>query len=253
MFVSSDIGWIRAVFFVAGLVFGSFGNVLIARIPKRKSIGGRSACPRCKEVLAAWEIVPLLSYLVLRGRCGHCGKRISAQYPIIEGATAVLFVLAVSIAGEPVTAGILALILWLLLLIAVVDEQTQMIPDVFSIPLVVLCIAEAIFMDTIEPVGPLIFGFFFALQWILSRGKWVGSGDILLGIALGFLLGGWIPAVFCLALAYIIGGVVASFLLLSNRANRKSHVAFAPFLAVAALLTLLYGDALLGNFLGSGI
>ncbi|MDD4628731.1 MAG: prepilin peptidase [Candidatus Peribacteraceae bacterium] len=253
MFASSDIGWIRAIFLVAGLVFGSFGNVLIARIPKGKSIGGRSACPRCKEVLAPWEIVPLISFLILRGRCAHCGKRISAQYPIIEGATAFLFVLATFIVGEPVSAGILALVLWLLLLIAVVDEKTQMIPDVFSIPLVVLCIAEAIFMDTIEPVGPLLLGLFFAIQWLISRGKWVGSGDILLGIALGFLLGGWIRAVFCLALAYIIGGVVASFLLLSSRADRKSHVAFAPFLAASALLTLLYGDALLGSFLGSGI
>jgi prepilin signal peptidase PulO-like enzyme (type II secretory pathway) len=253
MVVLSDIGWIHVAFFVTGLVFGSFGNVLIARIPKGESIGGRSMCPRCKEELAAWEIVPLLSYLVLRGRCGHCGKRISVQYPIIEGATAILFVLAVSIAGEPIAAGILALILWLLLLIAVIDERTQMIPDVFSIPLVVLCVAEAIFLGTIEPIGPLILGLFFALQWLLSRGKWVGSGDVLLGIALGFLLGGWMRAVFCLALAYIIGGAVASFLLLSNRADRKTHVAFAPFLAASALLTLLYGNALLGNFLGSGI
>jgi len=194
------------------------------------------------------ELIPIVSFLWLRGRCAHCRKPISLQYPVVEAASALLFVLALRIAEDPVMAVVIALILWLLLLITVIDAHTRMIPDILNLPLLILCVAQAIFAGHIDIMGPLVLGAFFGGQWLVSKGKWVGSGDILLAVSIGLLLGGLSRSLFCLALAYIIGGVVASILLFMGTADRRSHIAFAPFLTAATLLTLLFGDVLLRAF-----
>ena len=240
--------WAYLLFLLLGLTLGSFGNVIILRLPHGKRLDGRSRCPRCNAELSMKELIPLVSFLWLRGRCAHCRKPISLQYPLVEAASALLFLLALRLSDDPVMAVILALILWLLLLITVIDAHTRMIPDILNLPLLILCAAQAVFAGHINISGPLLLGAFFGGQWLISRGKWVGSGDILLAVSIGLLLGGFSRALFCLALSYIIGGVVASILLFIGVANRKSHIAFAPFLTSAALLTLIFGDVLLRAF-----
>lgn len=240
--------WAYLLFLLLGLTFGSFGNVIILRLPHSKRLDGRSHCPRCKAELAVLELIPVISFLWLRGRCAHCHKPISLQYPLVEAASALLFLLALHLSSDPVLAAVLALILWLLLLITVIDAHTRMIPDVLNLPLLILCVAQAIFAGHIDILGPLLLGAFFGGQWLVSKGKWVGSGDILLAISIGLLLGGLSRSLFALALAYVIGGIVASIFLLMGIADRRSHIAFAPFLTSATLLTLLFGDALLGAF-----
>lgn len=231
--------------FILGLTLGSFGNVLIARIPKGVSISGRSHCPQCKKALAAWELVPVLSYICLGGRCRRCRKFISVQYPLVEIACGLLFLFAFVRFGVTPAAGVLALALWLLLLIAVTDLRTRTIPDVFNLPFILLAVTYALLARHFSAAGALVMLLFFGGQWLLSRGRWVGSGDILLGIGIGFLLGGIACALLCLALAYILGSIVALILLATKLATRKSHIPFGPFLAAAALITLVVGESIL--------
>ncbi|MDO8468637.1 MAG: prepilin peptidase [Candidatus Peribacter sp.] len=233
------------LFAVLGLVFGSFGTVIISRVPAKQHLGGRSRCPRCKHVLGAAELVPLFSYLLLRGRCRHCHRSISIIYPLIELSSACLFVLAIMIGSLPLPSLLLAFSLWLLLLIAIIDAQTQTIHDALNLSFITVAVAHSVAIGRVQIAGALFLALFFGAQWIVSRGRWVGSGDILLGAGIGFLLGGFAPALLCLGLAYVIGAGVAVFLLMTKRATRKSHVPFGPFLAAAALLTIIFGDRIL--------
>ncbi len=239
-----DYSWV-VLFAVLGLVFGSFGTVLICRVPLHKNIGGRSHCPQCRHVLSPIELVPLMSYILQCGRCRHCHRTINALYPGIELSSALLFTLALFLDRSPLPALLLALALWLLLLIAVIDMHTRTIHDVLNFSFVFLAVAYAIAIGEFQAIGALLLGGFFGLQWLLSRGRWVGSGDILLGVGIGFLLGSMAPALLCLGLSYVLGAIVASYLLVTRKATSKSAVPFGPFLAMSTLLTVVFGDRII--------
>lgn len=238
------------LFAVLGLTFGSFGTVVISRVPPGRSLGGRSRCPRCRAILGPVDLIPLFSFLFLRGRCRRCGKPISLLYPLAEALSACLFVLALWLSGGAFSAVLLAFALWTLLLIACVDTQTRTIPDVLSFALIFFALAIGITRGHIDIAGPILLFLFFAGQWILSRGKWIGSGDLLLGIGIGFLVGDLARSLLLLALAYVLGAFVAVFLLMTKRATRKSHIPFAPFLAMAAVLVLVFGERFLSLLFG---
>ena len=231
-----------ALFFVLGLVLGSFGNVLISRLPQGRTIGGRSQCPHCGKILEVRELIPLISYMIQRGQCRGCGREISQRYPLVELASGLLFLLALTFAASSVEALILAFALWFLLLIAVIDAEQQRIPDVLNIPFVFLGILFNALSGSVDPSGFFLGGGFFAVFWGVSRGRWMGSGDIILGAGIGALLGGFKEMLLCLLFAYVAGALVAAFLLLSGRKTRKDRLAFGPFLALGALLTLFLGD-----------
>lgn len=242
--VPVDVSWI-VLFAGSGLVFGSFGMVVIARVPAGQHLGGRSRCPRCKHVLGAAELIPLFSYLLLQGRCRHCHRSISIVYPLVELLSAFLFVLAAIIGSSPLPSLLLAFSLWLLLLIAITDMRTHTIHDALNLSFVVISVAHAVAVGRMQISGSLLLVLFFGVQWFVSGGRWVGSGDILLGAGIGFLLGGWDKALLCLGLAYILGAFVAIYLLTTKRATRKSHIPFGPFLAVSAVIVLVFGERLL--------
>ncbi|HAI97972.1 TPA: hypothetical protein DCL30_00310 [Candidatus Peribacteria bacterium] len=234
------------LFAVLGLIFGSFGNVLIARLPAGEKITGRSRCPLCGTQLSIIDLVPIVSYLALRGRCRSCRERISIRYPLIETASAFLFVLAHLLVPMQVPlALLLAVILWLLLVIAVIDASTKEISDILTIPFIVLCALFAFLQEDFSIVAPALGAALFALQWGLSSGKWIGSGDILVAIGIGFLLATPGHVILWLLLSYIVGGIVAATLLLLKKTHRQAHIAFAPFLAIGAIITLIVGDRLL--------
>ncbi len=251
-----------------GLVLGSFGNVLIFRLPEGKSIGGRSRCPHCKRTLGIIDLVPVLSFLLLRARCRTCRGAISFQYPLVELASGLLFLYAFQAAFTApsphafVMAALLVVSLWLLLLIAVTDARTSLIPDALSVPLV-LCafLRAALFWSPVPhdlwPVfpflllqGAVISAGFFALQWLVSRGRWVGSGDIILAAGIGFLLMDPSLVIVAIGLAYILGAAFACMLLLMGRATRKTQVPFGPFLAAGTFITILFGENILARLLG---
>ncbi|MFH1443985.1 MAG: prepilin peptidase [Candidatus Peregrinibacteria bacterium] len=242
--VTIEYSWI-VLFAVLGLAFGSFGTVLISRVPKGQHIGGRSHCSTCKRTLGVGDLIPLLSYIFLCGRCRRCHRAIGMMYPCIEGASSLLFVLALFLEHSILPSLLLALSLWLLLLIAVIDLRTRTIHDTLNFSFIFFAVAHAVSLGQFQVTGALLLGGFFAAQWLLSKGRWMGSGDIILGIGIGFLLGSATYALLCLGLAYVLGAVVAVFLLTTHRATRKSAVPFGPFLACAALSVLLFGNQIL--------
>lgn len=235
------------VFFVMfGLVLGSFGNVLICRLPHHESIRGRSHCPRCKHTLSAWELIPLLSFLVLAGKCKKCSKPISWQYPLVEAMSGILFALAfLHEPTDPAAAFILALCIWLLLLMGVVDGQTGYLPDGLNLPFVALSIAYAAIHPPFDTSGVFLGGGMFLIQWLSSRGRWIGSGDVILGTGIGALLGSWEFVVLFLFLTYVSGGIVAGFLLWKGSKTLQSHLSFGPFLSASAIVCALWGGPIL--------
>lgn len=233
---------ICASLFIVGAIFGSFGNVLIYRIPEQKTLGGRSKCPHCKAQLNMIDLIPLLGFLLRGGKCKYCKVTISRQYPLIEFISAILFPLAFFIAESQIIPSILlGFALWLLLLIAVIDWRVQGIPDLLSIPFVLLGFGYGLLHGNLDPLSIGIGVAFFGTQWLASKGTWVGSGDIVLIIGMGAIITPWPLMIFCILSAYIIGAFIASILLITKIKSRKDHVAFGPFLAIAMLLTLIAG------------
>ena len=232
-------------FFILGLIMGSFGNVLIARLPTGEGIVGRSHCPHCKKKLSVPELIPVISYILLRGRCSGCGKTISVQYPLVELGSGGLFLLASTWHSYFPHALLLALTLWLLFLIAVIDYKEGVIPDALSVPLIFLGIVYSTIVHTFPLQGILIGTGVFAAQWILSRGRWVGSGDIFLGAGIGALMGTWQMTLLWLWLAYVSGAAIATILLITGSKHIKSTLPFGPFMAGSAAVTLMVGEWIL--------
>lgn len=249
----SGMGSDYVIFALLGLVFGSFGNVLMLRIRKAETLGGRSHCTHCRTTIAWFDLLPLLSFLLLRGRCRHCEKSISIQYPLVEAASMGIFLLGFSFTPlDPVHALVTSFALYFLFLACVYDGMYQQIPDLFTELFACAVIIDfGIGLTRGEPVlthligTGVLFGWF-GFQWAVSRGKAVGTGDIFLGSAIGFWLG-FPHALVMLVLSYMVGAVVVGILLATNTISMKrERIAFGPFMGTATLLTLLgAGDAYL--------
>lgn len=235
------------LFFLIGVCLGSFGNVLILRLPAGKGIGGRSACPGCGRTLKIREIIPILSFFLLRGRCRTCHRKISRQYPVVELISGLIFLAALWNVHAIQYAILLALALWLLLLIAVMDMKFGVIADALTLPFIIIAAAYAAMNGImIESLWAALLGAgFFGAQWLLSRGKWVGSGDILLAAGIGFLLGDIYLMAFSLWCAYIAGAIVAAILLARKKRMTKDTLSFSPFLALGAVISMLWGGEVL--------
>jgi prepilin signal peptidase PulO-like enzyme (type II secretory pathway) len=231
---------------IFGLILGSFANVLILREERSESIGGRSHCVNCARTLRWYELVPVLSFFVLQGRCRTCGSSISWQYPLVE----ILVALGiVGIAVAPVSFLTKALgipIFFLLVCIAVYDVRTTYIPNRWAYLFVFFAFgAGALRVLPMHPIdvgmfiiaGPLVASPLFLL-WAASRGRWMGLGDGKLALGFGWLLG-IIPGFVALALAFVSGAVVGLLLIGITRFSRtsmgftmKSEVPFGPFLII---------------------
>lgn len=238
---------------VIGVCMGSFGNVLIDRLPRGESIIGRSHCDTCKRSLAPQELIPLLSWVFLRGKCRTCGAHISARLPLVEATSGLLAAIAYALVqdnpetnGSFLLAALLFVGLWALLLIAVIDFRTRTIPDALT---VIVFIAGIVFHwfrvgGSIPTLAPLILGLFFLSQWLISRGQWVGTGDILLAAAIGMLVGTVQGALWTLILAYAFGASVAIVLLSLKKLRRGDMIPFGPFLVLGAYVVIILGDSL---------
>lgn len=242
--------FILPLFFLLGAVIGSFLNALEYRLHMGISIvatdgaAARSLCPHCRHELSSKDLVPVLSYVLLRGRCRYCRKTISWQYPAVELTAAVLMAGSVSWFGvgiEGVAAGLLSCIL---LFIFVYDVKHQFILDVVTVPSIIFAsiVSFWVFELTVSDMllGALIAGGFFLLQYVVSSGKWIGGGDIRLGVLMGLMLGA--PrTILALVLAYIIGALFATVLLIQKKATGNSRLAFGTFLSVATLVSFFVG------------
>lgn len=240
-----------------GLAVGSFLNVVVHRVPRRESVvTPASRCPGCKTPVAPRDNVPVLSWLALRGRCRHCGEPISARYPLVELATAVIF--AGVAAARGVDADLVRVLPFAAALVALaaIDLDHHVLPNRIVVPLAVFGVAAGAVLAASELPELLIAGagaFAVLLVIALVQPRGMGMGDVKLAGAAGLFLG--LSVVPALLLAFLAGSVVGLAMIARHgAAARKQGIPFGPFLALGSLLALvagselidLYSDRLLG-------
>lgn len=238
---------ILCLFFIYGLVFGSFFNVVGLRVPKGESIvRPPSQCTVCDRNLTVKDLVPVFSYVFLKGKCRGCGTKIHWVYPVMELATGLLFAFAYYQLGFTLELVVALLFISLLVIITVSDIAYMLIPDkillFFLIPLIVLRVFEPLspWWDSI--VGAVVgFGVLFLIA-IVSKGG-MGGGDIKLFFVIGLVLG-WVPTLLTLFLASIIGTVIGVISLRRTKQGRKTPIPFGPSIAIAAIIAYFYGESL---------
>lgn len=258
---------IQVFLFVLGASIGSFTNVLSLRYNPKKSlwtvIGGlstksRSHCPHCQKILAWYELIPIVSFVIQAGRCRSCKKSISLQYPVVEilvGGLAVGLWQFISPRGpighisfiSTLSYLVSLLLLATLLTIALIDLRTTIIPD--ELILVSLGLTLLTFLTSLTDFrsvfsisrgfGLLIGGGFFTILWALGRGRWLGLGDAKLGASLGLWLG-WPGIWLALAVAFISGTIVSVGLLLGHKKTLKDAIPFGPFLVLGAIVAFFW-------------
>lgn len=269
--------------FLFGLAVGSFLNALIWRLHTGESIlRGHSYCPSCKHVLGAINLIPIVSFIIQKGKCRYCGKKISWQYPIVEFITAILFVVAYiiifnfSARGGSALGGqfsnfnkfsifnfqILNLLRWwffiaAMIVIFVYDLKYSLILNkviypvaavaFFTSPLIYSEIAWWRSMAT-AVIAAVIGSGFFLLQYLLSKGKWIGGGDIKMGFLMGLILGikGLLVALF---FSYVLGALVGVGLVAAGKKTMKSQIPFGTFLAVGTIIAMFWGEEIVKWYL----
>lgn len=228
-----------------GAASGSFLNVLVERTRAETSPWvGRSVCPKCGRTLSWFEIIPVLSWVALGGKCRTCRTRIAVQYIAMEIISAGVFLLIwlsfgwswLTVLGWGIGAMMIALALY--------DGKWALLPDEWSYTLAILGAITAWYsgipaLDIL--LGAIIGAGFFGGQWLLSRGQWVGSGDILLGLALGVLLG-WRMFGLALLLGYFSGAIVAALQILRHKLSLQNSMPFGPYLVAGGFTAWLFGQ-----------
>lgn len=251
--------------FIFGIIIGSFLNVCIGRIPIGESVvTPPSHCPKCKASIAFYDNLPLLSYLLLGGKCRACHEPISPRYLIVELFTGLLVVALYSRFGLSYTFVVSFIFAAALIVISFIDLDVRIVPDVISLPGIVIGLLTSVigffFPETFEviptPLSSLIGvlvggGFLLATAWIYEKVTGVdgmGGGDIKLLAMIGAFLG-WQSIPLTLFIASVLGSVIGVGLMVATGAGRRLALPFAPFLCSGALIYLFYGEALIRFYL----
>ncbi len=250
MFLSFLIGFFV---FILGLCIGSFLNCVIYRLEKNKSLGGRSFCPHCKHNLDWKDLFPLFSFMFLQGKCRYCKAKISFQYPVVEFATGLIFLLIfINFYQNIFYLIFLFYIASSLIIIFIYDLKHYLIPDKILFPTIIIaCIYQIIFNFSL--VLNYIFailiasGFFFSI-WYFSRGKWMGFGDVKLAILMGILLG-VAKVLTALFLAFFFGAIISLALMGFYGKKLTSQVPFGPFLIAGTFIALFWGQQIINWYL----
>lgn len=243
---------INLYFFLVGLVFGSFYNVVALRIPEGKSIvAPRSACPKCGHQLTAWELIPVLSYFIQRGKCRRCKARISPVYPFFELLTGVLFAIAPLIIGWSGELVIALTFISMLVIITVSDLAYMIIPDKVLMFFAGLFLIERIFIPLIpwwDSLAGAAVGFILLLLIaVVSKGG-MGGGDIKLFAVVGFVLGVKM-LLLSFFLSTLFGALFGVIGLLLGSIKRKQTIPFGPFIALGTLVAYFFGDFLIAEYM----
>jgi prepilin signal peptidase PulO-like enzyme (type II secretory pathway) len=250
------------IFFTAilGASLGSFVSVLNDRIEKGSKgiVFGRSICPLCRKKLKMSDLVPLISYIFLRGKCRYCSKGISIVYPALEVISALTFValylnfpfVAESPAGYSadwhnlLAFSIFGVYAILFTAIFFYDLLHNEVPELYLYILIGLTLAGSLILGKPDiasmGIALLIALFFFGGQHIISKGKWLGDGDIFFSVSMAFILG-WKDLLVAIIAAYLMGSVISVILLVSKRADKKTPVPFTPFLILGTYVAIMFG------------
>jgi prepilin signal peptidase PulO-like enzyme (type II secretory pathway) len=253
-----------------GLSLGSFVNALVWRLheqaqsPRKRTASlkelsitkGRSMCPNCKHTLGVWDLLPIVSWLWLRGKCRYCHKPINWQYPLVELLTASLFVISFLFwPYEMDASGLLGFVLWLVALVIfmaliVYDLRWMLLPNRLVFPLTMLGAAGVIMQVILQSdlsivvdaaLSLAVAGGIFYVLFQVSDGKWIGGGDVKLGFAIGLLLARPDLSFLMLFVASFLGTLVAIPGMLTGKLSRTSRLPFGPFLIIATILVQLFG------------
>ncbi len=246
-------------FFILGAIVGSFLNVVILRFKNKESILKKpSYCVFCKKKLKWYELIPIISFIIQRGKCRKCKKKISWQYPLVEFFTGLIFLLIVLnfFAFSIIAVCFLFLISCFLIIIFVYDLKYCLVPDKIIYPAIIIVFLYNIYLvfSAQYPaffnklLAAIIGGGFFLVIVLISRGKWMGGGDVKIGVLMGLLLG--LSQLFAaLFLAFLVGAIVSIVLLILKKKNLNSEIPLGPFLTGATFITLLWGEYLLNWYL----
>jgi leader peptidase (prepilin peptidase) / N-methyltransferase len=254
---------------VLGLAIGSFLNVVVYRVPAGISVvSPPSACPKCRRPIRGFDNVPVLSWLVLRGRCRDCSDSISARYPAVELGTALLFVVVVwrflAGASTPVAVAIPGLVAFIYLaavsvVLALIDLDVRRLPNTIVLPSygvgAVLLSLQAILSSDYNAliragIGMVaLFAFYLLLALVYPRG--MGFGDVKLAGLLGLYLGwlGWGDLVVGAFAAFLLGGLFSVGLMIFRKAGRKTAIPFGPWMLVGTWIAILFGNSITAGYL----
>jgi len=235
-----------------GLIIGSFLNCMAWRLYTGESLNGRSHCRSCNKLIYWYDNIPLLSFLLLGGKCRHCKAAISFQYPAVEAVTALLFILAYI--ATPLDPTLLArnwFLLSVFVVIFIMDARWYVIVDKVSLPAALIALVFNLYLGYGWQwllISATIGTGFFLIQYLVSRGRWIGSGDIRLGLLLGVALG-WPNILAVIFLGYGLGAVFGVVALATGKKKWGSMVPLGTFLSLAGAITLLYGEKIVSWYL----
>lgn len=285
--LATSPAFLIATCLVLGLIVGSFLNVVIFRVPvmldrqwreqcaelagkttegkeRFNLIVPRSSCPSCKATIKAWQNIPVLSYLALRGRCANCNARISARYPIVELLTGLMSAAVAWKFGFGWQAAAALMLTWFLITLTFIDIDTQLLPDNLTLPLLWIGLALSLWgaqasgvpppVDTRTSIIGALAGYLslwsvFHLFRLATGKEGMGYGDFKLFAALGAWLG-WKMLLPTILIAAAVGAVVGIVMLSVQRQSRSTPIAFGPFLAAAGWLMLMFGPQLVERYFG---
>ncbi|MFT6463630.1 prepilin peptidase [Halopseudomonas sp.] len=264
-----------------GLIVGSFLNVVIHRVPKMMErdwirqaremlepdaeqpkeptynlILPHSHCPHCNTEIKAWQNLPILSYLLLRGRCGQCKARISPRYPLVELLTAVLSMVVAWQFGFTWAAGAMLVLTWGLISLSLIDADTQLLPDSIVLPLLWLGLvinSFALITDINSAIWGAVVGYltlwviFWAFKLITGK-EGMGYGDFKLLAMLG-AWGGWQILPLIILLSSLVGAILGVIILKTRGQSNSTPLPFGPYLAIAGWIALIWGDTITGTYL----
>ena len=245
--------------FIFGLVIGSFLNVCIHRLPASQSIvHPRSRCPQCGHLIRVYDNIPVLSYLLLRGRCRDCGARISLRYPVVELLSGAFAAMALARFGLGWQALLMYALIAAFLVITFIDLDHRIIPDVITLPGIPIGLAASFGPGMISPLESLVGilaggGSLFLVAWgyqLVTQREGMGGGDIKLLAMIGAFIG-WKGVLLTIFIASLTGTLAGMALIFRRRGDMKLAVPFGPFLAVGAIAYLFMGPELMSWYLAA--
>lgn len=247
------------ILFILGLCMGSFINAWVWRVKtKRPILNDRSMCPKCKHVLGVFDLIPVASWLGLGGKCRYCKKPISAQYPAVEILGGVLFSLSYIALSPTLLAEWVVLALWLgsltvLIALCVYDIRWMLLPNKMMIILAILSLAMLLTKGILSgdpnivlngALAAVLSGGFFYLLFAISKGKWMGGGDVKLAFIMGLLLG-LQNVLLGLFIGFNTAAIYSLGLMATGKLSRKSLIPFGPFLIFGTIVAMLYGEPII--------
>jgi leader peptidase (prepilin peptidase)/N-methyltransferase len=238
----------HAIAFIFGIIVGSFANVCVHRLPHGQSlVFPRSHCPFCQEILRPWHNIPVLSYLVLRGQCAFCHVVISWRYPAIELLCGILYAGLYQRFGLSTQGVVFAFLATCLIIVSFIDLAHKIIPDAITLPGIIVGLLASLLLTSVgfsgALLGILLGGGLFFIIAVVSRGG-MGGGDIKLIAMIGAFLG-WQSVLVTIFLGAFSGAIAGLSLILLKKKERKDPLPFGPFLALGALLAMVWGPELL--------